>query len=156
MRAGITIVAVLLAGCQPSASGEPSPTASAAPSASAAPTEPAVAVCDASAHAEGVLVLRLEHIGELGRDWLISVYDDGRVLSAGPTAYEYADDAWLLVRRLTNDGMNQLVAKVVDTGLFESSASFHPVLLPGAQPPGHGGSGYTITVLRDSGYVDVD
>jgi hypothetical protein len=149
---------VLLSSCLPSASPEPSPTASATsvsptPSASGEPSP--VAVCNESAHAAGVLVLQLEHVTETGRDWVISVYDDGRILTPGPAAYEYSEDAWLIVRWLTQEGVDALANTVVDTGLFEESGSYQPVLLPGVEPPGRGGAGYTVTALRDAEYVTV-
>jgi hypothetical protein len=151
-------MAVLLASCLPPASTEPSPSTG-APSVSPAPSSSAepspVAACDESAHAAGALILRLEHFTETGRNWVISLYDDGRILTPGPAAYEYSEDAWMIVRWLTQDGIDALANTVLDTGLFEASGSYNPVLLPGAEHPGRGGSGYSVVVRRDSEYVEV-
>ncbi|MGH2488857.1 MAG: hypothetical protein ACRDFR_04505 [Candidatus Limnocylindria bacterium] len=149
---GVVIAAALVAGCVPSASPELSPTASAALSVSTAPSaEPsAAAACDASAHADGILVLRVEHFTETGRQWVISVYDDGRILTPGTAAYEYAEDTWMVVRRVTADGVAQLAGEIEHSELVESSASYWPIPLPGVKPPGRGGSGYTITFVRPS------
>jgi hypothetical protein len=114
-----------------------------------------VAGCDASVHAEGTLVLRLEHLSETGRDWVISLYDDGRILTPGTAYLEYDEDSWMIVRRLTDDGVQTLVSAVVDTGLFEESDSYQPVQLPGVEPPARGGSGYAVTLVRDGQSVDV-
>lgn len=101
--------------------------------------------CDAdTTHEPGVLALRLEHHTDVGRDWVISIYEDGRILTPGLTPYEMNDEAWMLVRRLTPAGVQSLVAEVVATGLFEESASYAPVPLPGVEPPGRGAAGYTI------------
>ncbi len=147
------------AGCLPSGSTEPSPSTSAiaAPSVSTTPSvAPSMtAACDESAHADGVLVLRLEHVADTGRDWVISVFEDERILTPGPGPYEYTDDAWMIVRRLTQDGADALVNEAIDTGLFEESATYTPVSLPGVEPPGRGAPGYTVTLLRDGEYVEV-
>jgi hypothetical protein len=100
-------------------------------------------------------VLRIEHFGHTGNDWVISVYDDGRILAPGTAAFEYEPDAWMLVRRLTPEGVDALIAEIVATGLFESDGSYDPVLLPGAEHPGRGASGYRIHLVREAGEVDV-
>ena len=138
--------------------GQPSPTAvpSSVASASPSPTsEPTFAIGCESAHQSGTLTLRLESIGELGRTWVISIYDDGRVLTPSTTPPEITDEAWMIVRFLTDAGVERLVGEVLDTGLFEASASYNPVLLPGAEHPGRGGSVYGITVARESGQIEV-
>jgi hypothetical protein len=61
----------------------------------------------------------------------------------------------MLVRRLTPEGMDALIAEIVATGLFDADGSFDPVLLPGAEHPGRGASGYRIRLVRKAGEVDV-
>lgn len=142
-------VAVLagLPGGQPSLTVEPSALASAEPS----PTpEPTSALGCESVNESGTLTLRVESIGELGPTWVISIYDDGRVLTPGLTPDEPSDEAWMIVGQLTDAGMERLVDEVIDTGLFETSALYAPIPLPGVEPPGRGGSGYWITVARES------
>lgn len=142
-------VAVLagLPGGQPSLTAEPSALASAEPSLTPEPT-PLIG-CE-SAHESGTLRLRIEAIGETGRTWVISIYDDGRVLTPGITPNVYSDEAWMIVRFLTDAGVERLVGEVLDTGLFEAGAQYPPVPLPGVEPPGRGASGYSITVARGS------
>lgn len=126
----------------------PSETPSVAPS-------PVAGCDDESISAAGTLVLRLEHFTETGRDWVISVYDDGRILTPGLAPYELSDEAWMIVRRLTADGVEALVNEVVATGLFEESASYNPVPLPGVEPPGRGGAGFSVTLAEGAGAIEV-
>jgi hypothetical protein len=140
----IVIAAALTVACQPSGTTQPSPSASLAPISSPSASE-AVFDCEAeSTHESGTLALRLEHHTDIGRDWVISIYQDGRILTPGLTPYELSGESWMLVRRLTSAGVESLVSEVVASGLFETSASYPPVPLPGVEPPGHGVSGFTI------------
>ena len=131
----------------------PSPSVSAAPtSASAAPSpemtptsSPAFAGCGPLDESVP-LALRVEAISETGRWWVISVYDDGQVLTPALLPGQYDDGAWMVARRLSQSGVAQLRAAVLESGLFEYSASYNPVALPGVEPPGRGGGGFTITV----------
>lgn len=92
------------------------------------------------------LALRVEAISETGRWWVISVYDDGHVITPAPLPGQYDDGTWMVARRLSESGVEQLRAAVLESGLFDHSASYNPVALPGVEPPGRGGGGYTITV----------
>jgi hypothetical protein len=96
------------------------------------------------------LALRVEHSLDTGRVWVISVYEDGHVLTPGLTWGDFAGDAgdgaWMLARRLTPGGVAQLGGEVMGTGLFGESGSYYPVPLPNVDPPGRGASGYAITV----------
>jgi hypothetical protein len=96
------------------------------------------------------LALRVEHSLDTGRDWVISVYEDGHVLTPGLRSGDYSGDAsdgaWMLARRLTPAGVTQLRDEVMATGLFGEGGSYNPVPLPGVEPPGRGASGYAITV----------
>lgn len=153
IAAGLAVAVLAgLPGGQPSLTAGPSALASAEPSSTAEPT-PAIG-CE-SAHESGTLALRIEAIGETGRTWVISIYDDGRVLTPGTTPPEISDEEWMVVRFLTEAGVETLVSEVVDTGLFETSAQYPLVPLPGVEPPGRGASGYSVTVARRSVQVVV-
>jgi hypothetical protein len=156
----VIVIAVVLAvavlsgvpGSEPSPTAGPTALASAEPSSTPEPT-PAIG-CEV-AHEPGTLALRIEARGELAQTWVITIYDDGRVFTPGITPNEPSDEAWRVVRFLTDAGLDRLVGEVVDTGLFEVSAQYSPVPLPGVEPPGRGASGYTITVAQGSEQVVV-
>jgi hypothetical protein len=96
------------------------------------------------------LALRVESFSDVGREWVVSVYEDGHVLTRGLTwgdrVGDANDGAWMLARRLTPEGIAQLRDAVLATGLFGESGSYNPVPLPNAEPPGRGASGYAITL----------
>jgi hypothetical protein len=92
------------------------------------------------------LALRVEAIGELGRWWVISVYEDGHVLTPTPRPSESGDGSWMVARRLSALGVVLLVNEVRHSGLFGHSASYNPIALPGVPGPGFGGGGYRITI----------
>lgn len=101
------------------------------------------------------LALRIEAISETGRWWVISVYEDGHVLTPAPIPGQYDDGAWMIARRLNELGVEQLRAVVVESGLFDHSASYNPVALPGVEPPGRGGGGYSIALGSGANAVTV-
>jgi hypothetical protein len=144
-------------GAAPSASIDPT----VAPSISAAPSpsqDTPYAACD-DLDETVPLALRVEKIGHTGREWVISVYEDGHVLTPGLTwgdrAGDANDGAWMLARRLTPEGIAQLREAVMATGLFGVSGSYNPVPLPNVEPPGRGGSGYAITLASGADAVAV-
>jgi len=131
------------------ADASPSTDASAAPSMSPTPQPSHDAQYAACTDLDETvpLALRVEKLSETGREWVISVYEDGHVLTRGLTFVSDASDgAWMLARRLTPGGIGQLREAVMTTGLFGESASYGPVPLPNVEPPGRGGSGYSIEV----------
>jgi hypothetical protein len=89
------------------------------------------------------LALRVEKWADTGREWLLSVYEDGHVLTWDPFSH---DGAWMLARRLTPAGIAQLLETVTATGLFDKSGSYGPVALPNVEPPGRGAPGYGISL----------
>jgi len=107
------------------------------------------------------LALRVEKGGHTGREWLISVYEDGHVLTPDLTwvevtdGSEVSDGAWMLARRLTPAGIAQLRETVTATGLFGTSGSYNPVALPNVEPPGRGGDGYGISLGSGTDAVTV-
>lgn len=134
-----------------SASANPSVRASDAPSISPTPQPFGDAQYAACTDIDETvpLAMRVEK-WSIGRDWVISVYEDGHVLTPGLALGDFAgnatDGAWMLARRLTPSGIAQLHEAADATGLFSESGSYGPVPLPGSNPPGRGGSGYAITV----------
>jgi hypothetical protein len=131
----------------------PSPSVSAAPaSASTAPSpemtptsSPVFAVCGPLDESVP-LALRVEAFSETGRWWVISMYQDGHVLTPAPLPGQYDDGAWMVARRLTSSGVEQLQTAVRGSGLFDHSASYNAISLPGVTGPEFGGGGYSITV----------
>jgi hypothetical protein len=74
------------------------------------------------------------------------VYEDGHVLTPAPLPGRYDDGAWMVARLLTPSGVDQLRSTILDSGYFEDSASYNPVLLPGVTGPEFGGGYYAIAV----------
>ena len=118
-------------GASPSPSIEATPSQTGLPSASASPSgDPAVAP----------LVFRLEGGGEGGRVHLVTVLDDGRIITTGGANP-------LIERRLTAAGVQLLRDELHATGLtFLASADYSPVAKPGVEPPPYGGAGPAIEV----------
>jgi hypothetical protein len=133
-------------GAQPSASIPAAASSSSLPSPAASATWiPMFAGCGPLD--ENVpLALRVEAIGELGRWWVISVYEDGRVLTPTTLPGTSGDGSWMVARRLSASGIAQLRAAVLDSGFFDHSADYNPVSLPGVPGPAFGGGGYRITI----------
>lgn len=102
------------------------------------------------------LALRVEHISHTGRDWVISAYQDGHVLTPDLRPGDVDDGAWMLSRRLTPHGIAQLREAVMATGLFGVSGSYGAIPLPNVQPPGRGGDGYSIAVESGAAAVTVN
>lgn len=144
-----------------SASASPSFGASDAPSVSPTPQPSQDAQYAACTDLDETvpLALRVETLSETGRDWVISVYEDGHVLTPGlawgDRAGDANDGAWMLARRFTPGGIGQLRDAVMATSLFGESGSYNPVPLPNVEPPGRGGSGYAITVGSGAAAVAV-
>lgn len=150
----IAVIAGLLPGGPSPPAGQSSPQI-VSPSGSPTPSPTSPVGCDDAIHEPGALTLRIESFTDLGRHWVISIYGDGRVLTPGITPNEYSDEAWMLIRRLTDAGVETLVSEAVDSGLFEASAQYPPVPLPGVEAPGRGASGYAITAARGDELVVV-
>ncbi|MEO8639108.1 MAG: hypothetical protein ABI458_04230 [Chloroflexota bacterium] len=114
-------------GASPSPSVEANPSQSGLPSGSASPsTEPAAA-----------LVLRLEGAAEDGRTHVLTVLENGRVISGRPA----------VERRLTAAGVQLLRDELDATGLtFLASTDYSPVAKPGTEQPGFGGAGPALAV----------
>lgn len=116
----------------PSASGGPS----VAPESSEPSAEPRAAA----------LVFRLLGGGEAGRVHVITVMDDGRVITTDPTGVNPP-----MERRLTPSGVQLVRDELTATELTESSAEYLPVPNPGAEPPSYGGAGPSLEVGSSEG-----
>ena len=115
----------------PSPSAEASPSQSSLPSASATPSDnPAIAP----------LVFRLQGGSEGGRFHLVTVLEDGRIITS-------SEASPLVERRLTAAGVQLLRDELDATGLsFVASADYSPVAKPGVEPPPFGGAGPALEV----------
>jgi len=123
-------------GASPSPSGAATPSQTGLPSAIASPSaDPAVAA----------LVLRLERGGEAGRVHVVTVLEDGRIIT---TNYQAAIP---LERLLTAAGVQLLRDELDATGLTDTSADYSPVANPGIEPPGYGGMGPALEVGLSGG-----
>jgi len=135
----------------PSRSPTPTPTATAS-APTPGPTPDLVACATAGSSSR---VIRLERVFELGIGWIIAVYDDGRVITPGVEPYVANTQSRMVVRQLSPLGIETLLAEITATGLFGESASYEPVPLPGVDPPGRGGAGYTIAIGEGADEVRV-
>lgn len=123
----------------PSASISAEPTQTGAPSTSSSPApsaDPAV----------GRLVLRLESGTETGVFHVVTVLEDGRIITnSGQGGAPFVE------RRLTAAGVQLLRDELDATGLTDTSANYPPIPKPGIEPPGRGGDGHTLEVGLSSG-----
>lgn len=153
--------AASIADASPSMDASEAPSISPIPSPTPLPPPGALyAACD-DFDEMAPLDLRVESWGDTGRKWLISVYEDGHVLTPDLNLVEVSseldviDGAWMLARRLTPAGIAQLRETVTATGLFGESGSYWPVALPNVEPPGRGGAGYGISLGSGTDAVTV-
>ncbi|HEX7171277.1 MAG TPA: hypothetical protein VF365_01575 [Candidatus Limnocylindria bacterium] len=131
------------------ASPTPIPSPSAEPSESAAPSvvpesaEPSVEPSTAG------LVVRLLGGGEAGRVHVVTIVDDGRVITTDPNPAGGVDAP--IERRLTAEGVQLIRDEMDATGLsFADSASYMPVG-PGGESPPMGGAGPALEVGQPGG-----
>jgi hypothetical protein len=114
-----------------------SPSPSASPRADASPSSPSPAS----------LLLRLMGGGEAGRTHIVTVLDDGRIITMDQGAF--------VERTLTEAGMQLLRDELDATGLTDLSADYPPVANPGVEPPGYGGAGPSLEVGQPGGGTTV-
>ncbi|MGZ8513146.1 MAG: SH3 domain-containing protein [Candidatus Limnocylindria bacterium] len=72
------------------------------------------------------------------------VFDDGRVVLRESRSGSY------VVRRLSPAGVAHVGDNVLGSPYLQHSAEYPPVLLPGAEPPGHGACSFTFTTGTDA------
>lgn len=117
----------------------PEPSPSSTPSSSATPSASPV---------NAALVLRLMGGGEAGRTHIVTVLDDGRIITMDQGAF--------VERSLTPAGIQLLRDELDATGLtFLTSADYLPVANPGVEPPGYGGAGPSLEVGQPGGGTTV-
>jgi len=149
-----------IADASPSIDASNDPSISPTPSPTPGPPQALYAACD-DLDETVPLALRVEKWADTGREWLLSVYEDGHVLTPDLTwvevtdGSEVSDGAWMLARRLTPAGIAQLRETVTATGLFGTSGSYGPVALPNVEPPGRGAPGYGISLGSGTDAVTV-
>jgi hypothetical protein len=155
VAAGVVAASYLVRPSGSPVAGTATPTPSAIPSAAASHTPPATAAPTASptpASAElpsgpGDAVMsfvpRCDVVPPVVAP-ATTVLEDGRVIWR-------TDDGTFLVRQLTPDSLDGFREQVLSTGLFEQSATYELELLPGAEPPGHGGCLWGFTFTGDDG-----
>src|ERR1700674_422631 len=78
---------------------------------------PRLAAC-ATTDEQGQLAIRLEWFSDVGREWVLSVYADGTLLTAGLIPLQRDPDYWMIGRRLTPAGVAHLRAEILASGLF--------------------------------------
>jgi len=117
----------------PSPSAQPSE--SAAPSDSGAPTATPRIGEPTSKPGAAALVAELSGGGEVGPFHLLTLLDDGRVITSDPFGTDPP-----MERRLTAAGIQLVRDEMAATGLTDTTADFSPVPNPGAEPPGFIGS----------------
>lgn len=123
----------------PSASASAEPAASSTPGASPSlepSTEPSAAA----------LVLELLGAGEAGNVHLVTILDDGRVISSDPSGLNPPTE-----RVLTAEGVQLVRDEMEATGLIDASANYTPIANPGVEAPGYGGAPTVLSVGQAGG-----
>jgi hypothetical protein len=112
----------------------PSPSPSPAATPSVAPTSlPMPSTAPSPEPSAGALVAHLVGGGELGPFHLVTIFDDGRVITSDPSGETAPKE-----RRLTAAGIQLVRDEMAATGLTDAPANFQPVPNPGVEPPGGG------------------
>jgi hypothetical protein len=100
---------------------------------------------EASPAADAALVLRLMGGGEAGRVHVVTVLEDGRIITS--SGIDQSGGNPTVERRLTAAGVQLLRDELDATGLtFLTSTDYSPVANPGVEPPGYGGAGPSLEV----------
>ena len=113
----------------------PMPSPSAQPSESVAPTATPRIGEPTSKPGAATLVAELSGGGETGAFHLVTLLDDGRVITSDPSGNDAPTE-----RRLTAAGIQLVREEMAGTGLTDTTADFSPVANPGVDPPGFIGS----------------
>jgi hypothetical protein len=119
----------------PSPSPAPSATPTPGPTAALPSTEPSAVA----------FLVRLWDGGESGWVHLVTVLDDGRLITSDPF------DRAPMERRLTEAGIQLIRDEMDATGLTDTSAMYMPVANPGVDPPGFGGAGPRLEIAQPGG-----
>ena len=120
-----------------------SPSPSASPTPEASPSAPSPSPSDDAAAS---LLLRLMGGGVAGQVHLVTILDDGRVITSDPTGASPP-----MERRLAAAGIQLVRAELDATGLTDTSADYLPVANPGVEAPGYGGASPSLDVVLPGG-----
>jgi hypothetical protein len=133
------------------ASPTPLPSPSAEPATSSAPSAPPESVEPSVEPSEAALVFELQGGTEAGRIHLVTVLEDGRIITTNGYGQQDGPNP-PLERRLTAEGIGLLRDELEATGLtLLESVDYSPVPRPGAEEVGYGGAGPALTVGLPSG-----
>jgi len=129
------------------ASPTPIPLPSAEPSTSVLPSAAPESAEPSAEPSAAALVVRLLAGGEAGRVHVLTVLEDGLVITSDP-----GGGGSPLERQLTPEGIQFIRDEMDATGLsFLQSASYMPVARPGSEVPGMGGAGPALEVGQPGG-----
>jgi hypothetical protein len=109
----------------------PIPSPSTQPSESIAPSSPAASAEPSAEPSDAALAVQLLGGGELGPSHLVTILEDGRVITSDSSRATAPVE-----RRLTPDGIQLVRDAMAATGLTDTTADFSPVAKPGVEPPG--------------------
>jgi hypothetical protein len=126
----------------PSASSWPRPSASVEPSASGEPSLAPESVAASAEPSAAALVLRLLGGDPAVRFHVVTVLEDGRIITSDLTG----GTSPLIERRLTAEGIQLIRSELDATGLTDTTADYQPVLNPGVEDVAYGGIGPSLEV----------
>jgi hypothetical protein len=126
------------------ASPTPLPSPSAEPATSSAPSVAPESSEPSAEPSAAALVLRLLGAGEAGRVHLVTILDDGRVITTDRGISEGESEP-PVERRLTAEGIQLVRDEMAATDLTDASATYDPVANPGEEL-GFGGAGPSLEV----------
>jgi hypothetical protein len=130
------------------ASPTPVPSPSAGPSGSVAPSGAPESAEPSSEPSAAALMLQLMGPGEAGGIHLVTILDDGRVITSDPSGASPPTE-----RVLTAEGIQLIRDELDATGLTDASANYTPIANPGreAEAPGYGGAPPVLRIGQPAG-----
>jgi hypothetical protein len=135
----------------PSAPSWPGPSASVEPSASGEPSLAPESVAASAEPSAAALALRLLGGSPAGRFHVVTVLEDGRIITSDLTG----GGSPLIERRLTAEGIQLIRSELDATGLTDTTADYQPVLNPGVDDVAYGGAGPSLEVGQVGGEIVV-
>ncbi|HEX7171278.1 MAG TPA: hypothetical protein VF365_01580 [Candidatus Limnocylindria bacterium] len=134
-----------LASCSNGSSMAPTPSPPAEPSAAGASGIVPDSAEPSTEPSKAALVLQLHSGGEAGPVHLVTILDDGRVISSDPLRVNPPTE-----RRLTAEGIQLVRDEMAATGLTDTSANYSPVANPGEELV-YGGAGPVLEIGQSGG-----
>jgi hypothetical protein len=135
----------------PSASPSLRASVSAEPSASSEPSVPAESLEPSAEPSAAALVVRLLGGSPVGRFHVVTVLEDGRVITSNMTGA----GGPALERRITAEGIQLIRSELDATGLTDMAGDYQPVLNPGVEDVAYGGVGPSLEVGQVGGEIVV-